>query len=53
MKYAWDFIINRNDTELLYNNRFIMFGLMWYVETSASLSINILEGLTYSTLTIF
>ncbi len=35
MKYAWDFIANRNDTELMYDNRFIMFALMWYVETSA------------------
>ena len=52
MKYAWDFIVNRNDTAIMYNNRFLMFILMWYVETSSQLTINILEGVTYSTLPV-
>lgn len=49
-KFAWDFIINRNDVDLLYHNNIIMFFAMLYIETNAMLTAFLMEGVLYGTL---
>ena len=50
IKYVWDFIINRNDVELIYRHNYAAFWLMWHIETNANFVGNLLEGLLYGTL---
>ena len=50
IKYAWDFIENRNDVESMYRNNYVAFCLMWYIETNSNLTAAIVEGLLYGTL---
>jgi hypothetical protein len=50
IKFVWDFIENRNDVESMYRNNYVAFCLMWYIETNATLTVTIVEGVLYGTL---
>jgi hypothetical protein len=52
LKYAWDFIVNRNDAVTLYDNTLPAFCAMWYIESNANLSANIVQGLWYDELSL-